>query len=289
MGERTLQGVYKGDGFHWVGNGFWVTQVLPGTNALHLAADPFLLMDYHAPMDYPPTDEPRGVGSHPHRGFETVTLAFDGVVAHHDSTGAGGVIGPGDVQWMTAAGGILHKEYHEAQWALTGGRFHMMQLWVNLPGKHKLDPPGYQPLLASDMGKVKLAGGGVVTLIAGELEGERGPAHTFTPIELWDVELGINEGAELAVPDGHTTMMFVIDGELTTSGGKIGLQELGLFEREGDRVVVTAGNEGSRFILLGGEPIGEKVIFHGPFAMNTKDEIIQAVEDFESGKFGHLA
>lgn len=288
MSERVLRGVHRGDGFHWVGNGFWVTQVLPGSNALHRAADPFLLMDYHAPMDYPPTDEPRGVGAHPHRGFETVTLAFEGVVAHHDSTGAGGVIGPGDVQWMTAAGGILHKEYHEAEWARGGGRFHMMQLWVNLPGKHKMDPPGYQALAAGEMGKVKLSGGGVVTLIAGELEGERGPARTFSPIELWNVELGPDEHAELAVPDGHTTMTFVIEGELSTSGGAIGLQELGLFDRSGDGVIVTAGKEGAKFILLGGEPIGENIVFYGPFAMNTRAEVLQAAEDFNSGKFGFL-
>lgn len=288
MRERKLKGVHRGDGFHWVGDGFYVTQVLPGRDHLQHEADPFLLMDYHAPRDYEPTTRQRGVGPHPHRGFETVTLAFDGAVAHHDSTGAGGVIHAGDVQWMTAAGGILHKEYHDAEWARTGGRFHMMQLWVNLPSKNKMDAPGYQGLLAEDMGTVSLPGGGTVRLVAGELAGERGPARTFTPIELWDVNLTPGERAELAVPDGHTTMVFVIDGEVTTTDGPIRHQELGLYEREGDVVVVTAGNAGARLILLGGEPIGEDIVFAGPFAMTTEAEVRQAMIDFNAGKFGHL-
>lgn len=289
MTDRRLVNLYTGDGFHWVGDGFYVTQVLPGDNALQRAADPFLLMDYHPVKVYAPTDRPRGVGPHPHRGFETVTMAFEGSVAHHDSTGAGGVIGPGDVQWMTAAGGILHKEYHEATWAKKGGRFHMMQLWVNLPGKHKMDAPGYQGLTADAMGKVALPGGGTVTLVAGELDGVRGPARTHTPIELWDVRLTAGESAALAVPDGHTEMVFVMDGELTTTGGVIGREELGLFDRSGDTLRLTAGTSGARAIVLGGKPIGEKVIFYGPFAMNTEAEINKAVADFNSGKFGKLA
>ncbi len=178
-GTRSLDGVYRGDGFHWVGDGFHVTQVIPGPHQLAERVSPFLMMDYHAPFTYAPTTTPRGVGVHPHRGFETVTLAFEGSVEHHDSAGGGGVIHPGDVQWMTAASGILHKEFHEANWARRGGTFHMMQLWVNLPAANKMDPPGYQPLVAAEMGKVSLPGGGVVTLIAGELDGVRGPAKTF--------------------------------------------------------------------------------------------------------------
>lgn len=288
MVDRSLKGVHRGDGFHWVGDGFFVTQVLPGRAELQYEADPFLLMDYHAPREYSPTDQPRGVGPHPHRGFETVTLAFEGSVAHHDSTGSGGVIGPGDVQWMTAARGILHKEYHEAEWARGGGQFHMMQLWVNLPARHKMDPPRYQSLVSEEMGKVTLDGGGTVTLIAGELGDVRGPADTFTPIELWDVRLAPDEVAELPVPSGHTTMVFVIDGELATAGGSVGLQELGIFDRHGDRLVVSAVGSGTRFILLGGEPIGENIVFYGPFVMNTRDEVAQAVHDFNSGAFGHL-
>ena len=288
MSDRVLRSVHRGDGFHWVGDGFYVTQVLPGSHELHLAADPFLMLDYQAPKIYPATNTPRGVGVHPHRGFETVTIAFEGRVAHHDSTGAGGVIGPGDVQWMTAASGVLHKEYHEAEWAKSGGMFHMMQLWVNLPGKHKMDPPGYQALLKEEMGRVDLTGGGNVTLIAGELNGVRGPARTFTPIELWDVRLGANEHAELEVTDGHTEMVFPIEGEISTIGGTVGLQSLGVFERNGDRLVLDAGPSGARVIVLGGQPINENVIFHGPFAMNTVEEINQAIEDFNAGKFGQL-
>ncbi len=189
---------------------------------------------------------------------------------------------------MTAAGGILHKEYHDAEWAKTGGRFHMMQLWVNLPGRHKMDPPRYQALTAEAMGKVKLPGGGTVTLYAGELDGERGPAQTFTPIELWDVELASNETAELAVPDGHTIMVFVLDGVLSTDGGDISHEQLGIFERTGDTLVLTAPEAGARAIVLGGEPIDENVIFYGPFAMNTQEEIIAAINDFNAGTFGQL-
>ncbi|HOA01727.1 MAG TPA: pirin family protein [Dermatophilaceae bacterium] len=288
MTIRTLHTVHRGDGFHWVGDGFYVTQLLPASPELQRLTDPFLLMDYNPVKEYPPTTTPRGVGVHPHRGFETVTMAFEGAVAHHDSTGAGGVIRPGDVQWMTAASGILHKEYHEPEWAARGGRFHMMQLWVNLPAAHKMDAPGYQPLTAESMGKVKLDDGGVVTLVAGELDDVRGPARTVTPISLWDVQLGADESADLAVPDGHTLMTFVLDGELTTSTGTIGREEMGIFNREGDRLQVTAGEVGARFLVLGGKPIDEPVVFYGPFVMNTMEEIREAMVDFNNGKFGTL-
>ncbi len=288
MLERTLLGVHRGDRFHWVGDGFFVTQLLPGSETLRRQADPFLLMDYHPPRLYSPTDTPRGVGPHPHRGFETVTLAFEGVVAHHDSTGAGGVIHPGDVQWMTAAGGILHKEYHEEEWAKAGGRLHVMQLWVNLPGRHKMDAPGYQALEASSMGRVELPGGGIARLIAGELAGQRGPARTFTPIELWDLGLVPSEHVELAVPDGHTAMLFVLEGEVAAATATIGHQELGVFDRAGERIIIDVGGAGARVILLGGEPIDEDVIFYGPFAMNTRAEIDEAIRDFDAGKFGVL-
>lgn len=288
MTDRTLRSVHEGDALHWVGDGFYVTQVLPGTDELQQLADPFLLMDYHPPKDYPATDRARGVAPHPHRGFETVTLSFEGSVAHHDSTGAGGVIHPGDVQWMTAAGGLLHKEYHEANWARTGGRFHLMQLWVNLPSSHKMDPPAYQAIPASAMGTVELAGGGTVTLIAGELDGVTGPAETFTPIELWRIRLNPAEHAELAVTDGHTVMVFVTDGEVSTVGGTIGTHRLGVFERDGDRLVIEAGDAPVDAVLLGGEPIGEPVLFAGPFVMNTHAELAQAVDDFNSGRFGTL-
>lgn len=288
MTTRTLHSVHAGDGFHWVGDGFYVTQLLPG-RGLHKLADPFLLLDYHPVKEYPPTTTARGVGAHPHRGFETVTLAFEGAVQHHDSTGGGGVIYPGDAQWMTAARGILHKEYHEVEWAKRGGRFHMMQLWVNLPGKDKMGEPGYQALTAESMGKVKLEGGGTVTLYAGRLGDEVGPAHTHTPIELWDVQLAADETADLAVPEGHTMMVFMLDGQVETEGGTIGHEQLGIFERSGDTLRLTAPATGARAIVLGGQPIEENVIFYGPFAMNTQAEIVQAIQDFNAGTFGQLA
>lgn len=288
MTTRVLDRVHAGDAFHWVGDGFYVSQLLPGQPSLQREADPFLLMDYHPVKEYPPTDRPRGVGAHPHRGFETVTLAFEGAVQHHDSTGSGGIIYPGDAQWMTAARGILHKEYHETEWASRGGRFHMLQLWVNLPARDKMGDPGYQALTAESMGQVKLTGGGTVTLYAGELDGEVGPARTHTPIELWDIKLAADEAAEIPVPDGHTVMVFVLDGQVTTDGGTIGHEQLGIYHREGDLLRLTAPETGARALLLGGEPIGEDVVFYGPFAMNTEDEILEAIRDYNAGAFGHL-
>lgn len=288
MTDRKVTGVFRGSEPHWVGDGFYVSQVLPGPDDLARAADPFLMMDYNPPRQVEPTTRQHGVGPHPHRGFETVTLAFEGSVAHHDSTGAGGVIGPGDVQWMTAAGGILHKEYHEASWAAEGGVFHMMQLWVNLPAEHKMAPPRYQGLRSDEMGTVGLPGGGTATVIAGELDGVRGPAQTVSPIELWDVKIGTNEHARLPMPTGHTAMTFVLTGTLTTPEQRIDTHELGIFDRVGDDIVVAAGPDGARFIVLGGQPLDEPVVRYGPFVMNTEAQIVEAIDDFNSGRFGVL-
>lgn len=284
--ERKVFGVFGGGGFHWVGDGFHVTQVFPGAHDLGERISPFLLMDYHAPYDYPATDTPRGVGVHPHRGFETVTLAFEGALAHHDSTGAGGVIRAGDVQWMTAASGILHKEYHESEWAKTGGRMHMMQLWVNLPAAHKMDPPGYQPLSAADMGTVELEGG-TVTVIAGEYRGVEGPARTFTPINLWRVELRPGGSIDMSFPATDNAAVFVMEGSVDVNGTTAGEHLLVLFENEGTDIHVAAPT-GAQLLVLEGTPLGEPVLFHGPFVMNTRAELMQAYEDFELGRFGQL-
>lgn len=295
--SRSVHGVYSNGHRHWVGDGFNVAQVIPGPANLTQLADPFLMMDYHAPYRYSPTDVPRGVGVHPHRGFETVTLAFQGSVAHHDSTGAGGVIHPGDVQWMTAASGVLHKEYHEAEWAKRGGTFHMMQLWVNLPARHKMDTPRYQGLTAGEMATVDLDGGGSATLIAGELLGHRGPASTFSPVNLWDVRLGDGESATLPIPASHNVMVFVIHGAVRTGGKDVGAEHLVVFEHDGDAITVEAatagehvsdGEPGARFVVLGGEPLNEPIASYGPFVMNTREQILQAIDDFNAGKFGHL-
>lgn len=286
--KRTVTGVFRGNGFHWVGDGFHVTNLFPSAADLGSRISPFLLMDYHAPYEYRPTDRPRGVGAHPHRGFETVTLAFEGALAHHDSTGAGGIIRPGDVQWMTAAGGILHKEYHEQEWAAQGGRMHMMQLWVNLPAADKMEAPGYQPLVGADMGRVELPdGNGTVKVIAGEYRGIRGPARTFTPINLWELRLQPGGRADMAFPAFENTALFVLEGNVTANGTAAGGQRLILFENDGEDIGVES-EVGAHVLLLNGEPIDEPVFSYGPFVMNNRDEIIRAVQDFEAGKFGHL-
>ncbi|MGQ0629562.1 MAG: pirin family protein [Sporichthyaceae bacterium] len=286
--QRSVTGVLGGNGFHWVGDGFHVVNLFPSGNDLGQLISPFLLMDYHAPYDYAPTDRPRGVGVHPHRGFETVTLAFEGALAHHDSTGAGGIIAPGDVQWMTAAGGILHKEYHEADWARAGGRMHMMQLWVNLPKAEKMSDPGYQPLLAADMGQVVLPGGaGSVNVIAGQYRGTRGPARTFTPINLWEVRLNAGGRLDAAFPVSENTAVFVLDGEVRAGDHVARPQQLLLFSHDGEEISVES-EHGAHLLVLNGEPIEEPVFSYGPFVMNEREEIVQAMRDFEAGKFGHL-
>jgi quercetin 2,3-dioxygenase len=218
--ERKIAGVYRGAPIHWVGDGFRVSNYFPSGNNFGSRVSPFILMDYAPPYRYPPTEShQRGVGPHPHRGFETVTLAFKGSVAHHDSGGNAGVIGPGDVQWMTAASGVLHKEYHEREFARAGGEFHMMQLWVNLPRAHKMDPPRYQALTAAQMGHVELPdGGGHVRVIAGEYEGVKGPAKTFTPVTMFDIRLNAAGEIPLAFPAHENTLLLVMQGEVKVNG-----------------------------------------------------------------------
>ncbi|MBO9539303.1 pirin family protein [bacterium] len=254
------------------------------------ALNPFLLLDYHPPYIYAPTAHRRGVGPHPHRGFETVTLAFEGSVAHHDSTGNGGVIGPGDAQWMTAASGILHKEYHEAEFGRRGGTFHMAQIWVNLPRANKMDPPAYNALKADEMGLVTLPDySGTVRVIAGEYEGVRGPAKPFSPIAMYDVILASNGEASFSVPSEHNLGILVMKGEVTINGEQqASANELIHFANEGERVSVKAG-PASRLLVLAGEPIREPIVQYGPFVMNSEREIKEAFRDFSLGKFGELA
>jgi redox-sensitive bicupin YhaK (pirin superfamily) len=284
--RRTVTGVYGGGGFHWVGDGFHVTQVFPGAHDLGALVSPFLLMDYHAPYDYEPTETPRGVGVHPHRGFETVTLAFDGALEHHDSSGGGGIIRAGDVQWMTAASGVLHKEFHETEWARAGGRMHMMQLWVNLPAAHKLDPPRYQALLADQMGRVE-RDGTTVTVVAGEFSGAVGPAKTVTPIQLWRVEMRPGARFSADIPHEHNAALFVMEGNVTANGVPVAEHHLATFDHDGTGIEVET-TAAAHFLVLAGEPIDEPVVSYGPFVMNTRQEIIQAIEDFNSGRFGTL-
>ncbi|MBL8072744.1 MAG: pirin family protein [Nitrospira sp.] len=274
---------------HWVGDGFPVRNLIPG-NSVGEQLSPFLLLDYAGPEHFAPTDQPRGVGEHPHRGFETVTIVYDGVVAHRDSTGSGGVIGPGDVQWMTAASGIVHEEMHEKEWAKQGGSFHAVQLWVNLPSTHKMSSPGYQTLLGQTIPTVELAGGtGYLRVIAGEFRGTKGPATTFTPVHLYDVRLKAGSTVEITAPSSFNTGIFVLQGEISINqSGPVKEAELARLDQAGERITIVAAADTS-LLVLAGEPINEPVARYGPFVMNTKAELVQAVNDYQAGKMGHLS
>jgi len=275
---------------HWVGNGFHVFPVFHNL-AFTQELSPWLMFDYAAPKQFSPTSGRRGVGQHPHRGFETVTVAFQGEVEHSDSVGNNDVIGPGDVQWMTAARGIIHEEFHSTEFSKKGGTFEMAQLWLNLPKKHKMDPPRYQPILAKDIPAVPLEGGGHVSVIAGEFKGTQGPAKTHTPVELWDVELGTKGTAyELPIPTGHNAVVFVRRGGALIGGeGKekeIKAQGVALMQQEGSVLRLVPKEDNTKIMVLGGEPIDEPIAARGPFVMNTQEEIMQANMDFMSGKMG---
>jgi redox-sensitive bicupin YhaK (pirin superfamily) len=271
---------------HWVGDGFPVRTMFGYDNAP--ATTPFLLLDYAGPLNFPPAMKRRGVGEHPHRGFETVTLLYSGEVQHRDSGGGGGMIGPGDVQWMTAGSGVVHEEMHSDAFTLNGGVFEAIQLWVNLPASLKMTQPRYQTLLNADIPQVQLpAGAGIVRVIAGEFAGRRGPAQTFTPVTLWDAQVKAGKGAELALPDGHTAMLMVMRGSIVVNGKRVGAAELAVLDRKGQTVRVDAESD-AVFLVLGGEPIDEPVVGYGPFVMNTEAEIRQAINDYQAGRMGHL-
>jgi redox-sensitive bicupin YhaK (pirin superfamily) len=274
---------------HWVGDGFPVRSLFSyGRNAA--AVDPFLLLDYAGPHDFPPGSAPRGVGEHPHRGFETVTIVYAGELEHRDSGGNHGTIGPGDVQWMTAASGVVHEEFHSAAFTRRGGTFQVIQLWVNLPARLKMSPPRYQEILDSQIPKVAIeGGGGSVRVIAGEFRGTRGPAKTFTPISLWDLQLTAGHTVELQSLAGETSLLVVQSGGVTVNAAdKIRPVELALFDRVGEGITITA-DEDSRALFLSGQPIGEPVVGQGPFVMNTAVEIQQAIADYQSGRMGTLS
>jgi len=239
--------------------------------------------------DFPPREEPFGVGPHPHRGFETVTIAYKGKVEHHDSRGGGGIIGEGDVQWMTAGSGLLHKEFHEQEYNREGGPFQMVQLWVNLPAKDKMTTPKYQAITNAEMGRVALGKGGEVEIIAGEFEGVKGPATTFTPVHLYNLKPKKGEKIELAFPSGYTTAMLAINGSALINGTeKLSLNNLAMFGRDGEEFTVEALEDGI-FLLMSGEPLNEPIAQYGPFLMNTQAEIAEAIDDYRQGKFGYLA
>ena len=286
---REIEGIYAPPGLHWVGDGFRVAGYFSAIPDAVRKLDPFLLLDYHPTYDYAPSSHRRGVGVHPHRGFETVTLAFQGSVAHHDSSGGGGIIGPGDVQWMTAASGILHQEYHDDSYGRRGGPLQMAQLWVNLPRAHKMAPPRYQPLLADQMGIVDLPdGSGVVRVVAGGYQGVEGPAKTFTSIDVFDARLRAGGTLELSFPARHNTAFLVMKGGVVINASqRAGDNDFVVFDNVGERVSIEATAE-TQLLVLSGEPIGEPVVQHGPFVMNTEREIVQAITDLNRGKFGTL-
>lgn len=287
-GLREVEGVYRAPGLHWVGDGFRVAGYFSAIPNAVEKLSPFLMLDYHPPYDYAPADQPRGVGVHPHRGFETVTIAWQGSVAHHDSAGGGGVIGPGDAQWMTAASGVLHKEYHEAEFTRRGGTFHMAQLWVNLPKAHKWDAPRYQAIEAGTFGEATLPdGAGKVRVLAGEFRGVKGPAKTFTPIAVYDVTLSERGGVDLDFPADHNVGLLIMKGDATVNGTGVTEGDFVVLENDAERVRVEASGD-TQLLVLSGEPIDEPVVQYGPFVMNTPEEIRDAFRDLSAGKFGHL-
>jgi len=285
---RTIEKIFRGPEFHMVGDGFRVSQYLPvGINDMKRLS-PMILLDYHAPHYYEPSSNIRGVGAHPHRGFETVTIAYEGKVEHHDNKGNHGIIGPGDVQWMTAASGILHKEYHEKEFNNKGGTLHMIQLWVNLPKDKKMTEPKYQTLLKENMGILKLDNNqGEISIISGEVNGVKGPASTFTKINLYNVNLKNHGKTILSEPSNFNTGILVLKGEVKINNDTEAKEkDFILFDNVQGNIVVESVTEESLFIVLSGEPIDEPIASHGPFVMNTTEEIYQAYEDFRNGKFG---
>lgn len=285
---RTIEKIFKGPDSHMVGDEFKVSQYLPVGIGDMERLSPFLLLDYHAPHYYEPSSTIRGVGAHPHRGFETVTIAYNGKVEHHDNKGNHGIIGPGDVQWMTAASGILHKEYHETEFSKKGGTLHMIQLWVNLPKDKKMIEPKYQTLLKSEMGILKLDDNqGEISIISGEVNGVKGPADTFTDINIYNVTLNNNGRVSLNEPSNFNTGILVLKGEIKINGENVGKEsDFILFDNVEGSISVEAITKDALFIVLSGRPINEPVVSHGPFVMNTIEEIYQAYDDFRNNKFG---
>lgn len=271
-----------------VGDGFRVFNYIPRGGVSQQRISPFLMLDFNAEYDFGPTEDLRGVDVHPHKGFETVTIAYKGAVEHYDSSGNSGVIHAGDVQWMTAGKGILHKEFHEREFSRKGGPFEMVQLWVNLPKKDKGVEGHYQAITADQMGKVEIPnGGGVVNVIAGQFNEVAGPAETYSPVNLFDIKL--KDGGEItaSVSENHNTALLVINGAIEVNGEVVREHDFVLFENKGDEITLKASAD-SVVLLLSGEPIDEPIVSYGPFVMNTKAEIQEAINDFQSGNFGTL-
>ena len=281
--------VYQPGSQHVVGDGFHVRNLFP-SNDLDRELSPFIMLDYAGPTFYPATDTPRGVGEHPHRGFETVTIVYQGIVAHRDSAGNSGVIGPGDVQWMTAASGIVHEELHKRDWAKRGGTLQAIQLWVNLPRASKMSAPGYQTIVNDQIPVVELEdGAGSLRVIAGSVGGGKGPAKTVTPIELYDLRLRAGHSLPLQIPNGYNVGLLILSGQASVEGShRLSEAELAVFVSTGEPVAIVA-EEDATILVMAGEAIHEPVARYGPFVMNSKAELVQAVNDYQAGKMGHLS
>jgi redox-sensitive bicupin YhaK (pirin superfamily) len=284
---KKLSFIKRSNGSHWVGDGFPVQSIF-SYNDIAEKISPFLLMDHAGPTTFPPTQKKLGVGQHPHRGFETVTIVYQGGVSHRDSSGGGGTIGPGDVQWMTAASGLIHEEFHSESFARQGGPFEMIQLWVNLPAKDKMSTPGYQGITAEKIPQISLAhDAGIAHVIAGSHQNLTGPAQTFTPMNVWDLRLKAGRTLSLEVPSGHTTALYVLSGALKIGNQTVESSELAVMEREGNTLEAEITQD-AVVLLLSGEPFNEPIVGHGPFVMNTRAEIMQAMQDYNNGKFGQI-
>lgn len=287
MSLRTIESVFNPPPHHWVGDGFKVHNFIPSAISMERIS-PFVMLDYGATTYFPPSEKSRGVGSHPHRGFETVTIAYKGKVSHHDSFGNSGIIGEGEVQWMTAGSGILHKEYHEEEFAKQGGDFQMVQLWVNLPAKDKMTEPKYQAITKDKITKIDLENnGGTAELIAGNLFGKTGPAFTFSPIILASLRLNSGSNFTFNLPKNFNSSILVLEGSVEINHENISENQIVLFKNDGDAIQIRSENE-AIILVLSGEPLNEPIVSYGPFLMNTKQQIIEAIEDFNAGKFGEL-
>jgi quercetin 2,3-dioxygenase len=290
MSQKSIELIMAPPEPHFVGDGFRVHTFIPSSYRIDMyRMNPFIMMDYNSKHYFPPSTKPKGVGVHPHRGFETVTIAYKGRVAHHDSSGGGGVIGEGDVQWMTAASGVLHKEYHEETFSKEGGDFQMVQLWVNLPAKDKMSKPKYQAIANSRMARIPVGASGAsfVELIAGEYATAKGPADTFTPLHMSNAKLQAGDQAEYHFPATQSTCLVVVSGDIRVNGEHVPQDHFCLFERKGEDFTLEALTD-AVVLVLSGEPIPEPIAAHGPFVMNTREELVQAFNDFNQGKFGYL-
>lgn len=285
---KQVAKVHQSSQSHMVGDGFKVQNLFPNGNRIGKQLSPFFLLDYAAPHYFPPSDTPRGVDEHPHRGFETVTIAYQGALQHRDSGGNSGKIGPGGVQWMTAASGVVHEEKHDDEFTKNGGTLEMVQLWVNLPKAHKMDKPRYQGFDNEQIPVADLGDGSYARVIAGDFNGVKGAAKTFSPVNLFDIRLKAGKSITLHLPEGYNTGIVVLHGEAAFNGTHTAKEvEIAVFDTKGDSISITA-NTDATLLVLNGEPINEPVFAYGPFVMNTKDEIIDAINDYNNGKMGRL-